>query len=132
MSGGREDLLPKMVHYGGHQPPTPPSPHSRQHASQHPSASLRPEVALRSASGRRRTRDEYERDHGEADKMDVDQREREKGRAGPRYGMWDEDTRESSRRYAPFGQTQESPETTRRKKDEFLSLCSRAWDLFHS
>ncbi|RJE16647.1 n-acetylglucosamine-6-phosphate deacetylase, partial [Aspergillus sclerotialis] len=23
---GREDLLPKIVHYGGHQPPTPPSP----------------------------------------------------------------------------------------------------------
>lgn len=24
MTGGREELLPRLVHYGGHQPPTPP------------------------------------------------------------------------------------------------------------
>jgi hypothetical protein len=27
LSGGREDLLPRLVHYGGHQLPTPPEPH---------------------------------------------------------------------------------------------------------
>jgi hypothetical protein len=26
LSGNRPDLLPRLVHYGGHQPPTPPSP----------------------------------------------------------------------------------------------------------
>ncbi|EMC96186.1 hypothetical protein BAUCODRAFT_465988 [Baudoinia panamericana UAMH 10762] len=41
LSGGREDLMPKVVHYGGVQPPTPPSPmpphggHQQQHHQQH-------------------------------------------------------------------------------------------------
>jgi hypothetical protein len=34
--------------------------------------------------------------------------------------------------YGPFGAGRDSPETQRRKKEEFLGLCSRAWDLFHS
>ncbi len=34
--------------------------------------------------------------------------------------------------YGPFGAGRDSPETTRRKKEEFLGLCSRAWDLFHN
>ena len=135
LSGGREDLLPKIVHYGGHQPPTPPSPqHSnQQHPTQHAVASaLRPDIAVRSGSGRRRTREEYENDQSEGDKMDLDPRERER-RPGPTYGMWDEDRgRDKSRRYAPFGQERESPETNRRKKEEFIALCARAWDLFHS
>ncbi|KAG6037528.1 hypothetical protein E4U41_005037 [Claviceps citrina] len=35
-------------------------------------------------------------------------------------------------RRGPFGEGRDSPETQRAKKDEFLRLCSRAWDLFHS
>ncbi|GAB7365343.1 hypothetical protein MBLNU230_g6423t1 [Neophaeotheca triangularis] len=31
LSGGRDELLPKVVHYGGVQPPTPPSPLPPQH-----------------------------------------------------------------------------------------------------
>ncbi|KAJ4289793.1 hypothetical protein N0V90_011124 [Kalmusia sp. IMI 367209] len=61
LSGGREELLPRIVHYGGHQPPTPPSPMPNKNASQaYPtSADLH-----RSGSSRRRGRDEYERDMG--------------------------------------------------------------------
>ncbi|KAF4468872.1 hypothetical protein FALBO_4234, partial [Fusarium albosuccineum] len=49
LAGGRPELLPKLVHYGGHQPPTPPSP----------APGSRPIEASRSAS-KRRTRAEYE------------------------------------------------------------------------
>lgn len=135
LSGGRDDLLPKIVHYGGHQPPTPPSPqHSgQQNAAQKPgSSALHPEIAARSGSGRRRTREEYEQDQGEGDKMDVDPRDRDR-RPQPIYGMWDEDRgREKSRRYAPVGRERESSDTDRRKKEEFMALCARAWDLLHS
>jgi hypothetical protein len=34
--------------------------------------------------------------------------------------------------YGAFGAGRDSPEAQRRKKEEFLSLCARAWDLFHS
>jgi len=36
------------------------------------------------------------------------------------------------RRYGPFGEGRDSPETMEAKKQEFLRLCERAWDLFHS
>lgn len=49
MAGGRPELLPKLVHYGGHQPPTPPSPQPGSRTTD----------ANRSAS-KRRTRAEYE------------------------------------------------------------------------
>ena len=103
LSGGREDLLPRLVHYGGHQPPTPPSPMPKNGASAYP----HPDV-LRSGSSRRRGRDEYERDNGTPPL----------GRQAPRIG--------------PFGEGRDSPETQQRKKDEFIGLCARAWDLFHS
>ncbi|KAF2182819.1 hypothetical protein K469DRAFT_690550 [Zopfia rhizophila CBS 207.26] len=105
MSGGREDLLPRIVHYGGHQPPTPPSPMPNKNASQAyaPNADLH-----RSGSSRRRGRDEYERDMGT-----------------PPLG------RQEARR-GPFGEGRDTPETQRKKKDEFIQLCARAWDLFHS
>ncbi|KAL5370970.1 hypothetical protein PMIN06_012932 [Paraphaeosphaeria minitans] len=105
LSGGREDLLPRIVHYGGHQPPTPPSPMPGKHSSQAypPNADLH-----RSGSGRRRGRDEYERDMGTPPL----------GRQHARPG--------------PFGEPRDSPETQHRKKEEFISLCARAWDLFHS
>ncbi|KAI2642699.1 hypothetical protein GGS21DRAFT_188165 [Xylaria nigripes] len=98
LAGGRPELLPKIVHYTGHQPPTPPSPRngaSAQDGSQ--------------TSGRRRTRAEYE------------------DGASPPLGHGPTATRRG-----PFGAGRDSPETQRQKREEFLRLCERAWDLFHS
>ncbi|KAF2744471.1 hypothetical protein M011DRAFT_166058 [Sporormia fimetaria CBS 119925] len=106
LAGGREDLLPRIVHYGGHQPPTPPSPMPKGSASQ--SYPPPPADQHRSVSSRRRGRDEYERDNGTPPL----------GRQQPRAG--------------PFGEGRDSPETQRKKKEEFIELCARAWDLFHS
>jgi hypothetical protein len=97
MAGGRDDLLPRIIHYGGHQPPTPPSP--LQAPSQHtPSKPTHNgDYQPPQSAGRRRTRSEYEQDS------------------------------------ADFGPgSRDSPETKRQKKEEFLSLCARAWELFHS
>ena len=112
MTGGRDDLLPKIVHYGGHQPPTPPSPTNGNGLTPNRSNHhhMNGEPASRSGSGRRRTRMEYERDMG-----------------SPPLGSGPEPVRRG-----PFGEGIDSPETQRRKKDEFLGLCARAWDLFHS
>lgn len=94
MSGGRDDLLPRIIHYGGHQPPTPPSP--PQAAAQHTPSKLNGEYHPPQSAGRRRGRAEYERDND-------------------------------------FGPgSRDSPDTKRQKKEEFLSLCARAWELFHS
>ncbi|KAA8901570.1 hypothetical protein FN846DRAFT_781099 [Sphaerosporella brunnea] len=97
MSSGREDLLPRIIHYGGHQPPTPPSP--PQAGPQHTPSKLNVngEYHPPQSAGRRRTRTEYERDNDHF---------------GPGAG--------------------DSPETKRQKKEEFLALCARAWELFHS
>ncbi|ATY61155.1 hypothetical protein CCM_02710 [Cordyceps militaris CM01] len=93
IAGGRPELLPKIVHYGGHQPPTPPSP-----------------VGGRiSSSNRRRNRAEYE------------------DGASPPLGHGP-----SSSRRGPFGAGRDSPESQRAKREEFLRICERAWDLFHS
>lgn len=100
LSGGRPELLPKLVHYGGHQPPTPPSP----------APGSRPIDGSRSAS-KRRTRTEYE------------------DGASPPLGYG---PGPSKRPTGPFGAGRDSPETQRQKKEEFLRLCDRAWDLFHS
>jgi len=100
LAGGRPELLPKLVHYGGHQPPTPPSPGAQNHR-QFTDAS-------RSAS-KRRTRAEYE--EGGSPPLG-------NGRAATRRG--------------PFGEGRDSPDTQRAKREEFLRLCERAWDLFHS
>lgn len=101
LAGGRPELLPKLVHYGGHQPPTPPSPAPGQHG-------MAGRVAA--SGGKRRTRAEYE------------------DGASPPLGHGPA----SSRRGGPFGAGRDSPETQRAKRDEFLRLCERAWDLFHS
>ncbi|KAI6785760.1 uncharacterized protein J7T54_006099 [Emericellopsis cladophorae] len=98
MAGGRPELLPRLVHYGGHQPPTPPSP-----APGH-----RPSDGSRSAT-KRRTRAEYEEG------------------ATPPLGHGP-----TTFRRGPFGAGRDSPETQRQKREEFLGLCERAWDLFHS
>lgn len=116
MAGGREELLPKIVHYGGHQtgrqPPTPPSPLggnslTPNHMAHHPSHHEMTHGG--SGSGRRRPRVEYERDMGT-----------------PPLGSGPESRR------GPFGEGMDSPDMQRKKKEEFLGLCARAWDLFHS
>lgn len=97
LAGGRPELLPRLVHYGGHQPPTPPSP----------APGGRPMDGSRSAS-KRRTRAEYE-DGG-----------------SPPLGHG------PTARRGPFGAGRDSPETQKQKREEFLRICERAWDLFHS
>ena len=111
MAGGNEELLPKIVHYGGHQPPTPPSPMTGNGlvSIQHPLHQTIVGEASRNTSGRRRNRTEYEKDMG-----------------SPPLGSGPDARR------GPFGEGIDSPEVQRKKKDEFLGLCSRAWDLFHS
>lgn len=98
LAAGRPELLPKIIHYGGHQPPTPPSPAP---GSRHPDSGR--------STTKRRTRAEYE------------------DGASPPLGYGP-----SATRRGPFGEGRDTPETQRAKKDEFLRLCSRAWDLFHS
>ena len=106
MTGGREDLQPKIIRY--RQPPTPPSPqpYSNDHLTPHKYAATHQEAGM----GRRRTRNEYEADSSPPLGSGPDRR--------PRIG--------------PFGAGRDSPATQQAKKEEFLSLCSRAWDLFHS
>ncbi|OJJ52638.1 hypothetical protein ASPSYDRAFT_37161 [Aspergillus sydowii CBS 593.65] len=134
LSGGREDLLPRIVHYGGHQPPTPPSPRAANgpksavphletvpmgsaHAPHHP-ASYAAE-----GTSRRRPRSEYERDNGSPP---LGHGPDPHYRPNPALGHG------AAAAYGPFGAGRDSPETQRRKKEEFLGLCARAWDLFHS
>lgn len=101
LAGGRPELLPKIVHYGGHQPPTPPSPLTGN-AMKHGERT--------GGSSRRRPRAEYEEG------------------ASPPLGNGPA----TSRRTGPFGEGRDSPDAQRRKKEEFIRLCDRAWDLFHS
>lgn len=110
LTGGREDLLPRLVHYGGHQPPTPPSPLPSKTESGH--GPLPTSDSHRSiVSGRRRGRDEYEREMGT-----------------PPLGTG----RSERRRGGPLGQERDTPDTNKSKKEEFIALCEQAWDLFHS
>ncbi|KAF2454492.1 hypothetical protein BDY21DRAFT_291174 [Lineolata rhizophorae] len=123
LTGGREELLPRLVHYGGHQPPTPPSPipskgHGGAGGQQHhgPGTSG---IQAPPASGRRRARDEYEQDMGSPPLGRGRPGGEERRRAAPAAGLWGESRGDS-------------PEAQKRKKEEFMSLCSRAWDLLHS
>ena len=125
LSGGREDLLPRIVHYSGH--PQGNSPPSKIQNGPPPATAhiLPPQSMLHSTEGtaRRRTRSEYEQDNG-----------------SPPLGHGPEHYRPNPALAAaganaysgPFGAGRDSPETQRRKKEEFLGLCSRAWDLFHN
>jgi len=101
LAGGRPELLPKLVHYGGHQPPTPPSPLTGN--------AMRQAETSRSGGSRRRPRAEYE--EGGSPPLG----------SGP-----------SATRRGPFGEGRDSPSSQQRKKEEFMRLCDRAWDLFHS
>ncbi|KAJ9301381.1 hypothetical protein DTO271G3_1516 [Paecilomyces variotii] len=132
LAGGREELLPRIVHYGGHQPPTPPSPlvHTGSRDAQHASVAAPSSERVNSISSashgtsRRRPRSEYEQDNGSPPLGNGPDTRYKNGPAtgGPPPSAY----------YGPFGAGRDSPETQRRKKEEFLSLCSRAWDLFHS
>lgn len=96
-------------------------------------ASTRPlKVEPEERNDRRRTRDEYERDHEDAGADEAErERERERSRAdgngqanaglGFGFGAWS-DGRSRNR-------TPRSPETMRRRKEEFVTICVRAWDL---
>jgi hypothetical protein len=129
LTGGREDLLPRLVHYGGHQPPTPPSPAPHKShglgvssgassAEQQTLPMHRPSLStLQSGGSRRRDRDEYEKDNG-----------------SPPLGRGP-----ASRRAPPNPFTggfrdspRDSPETNAAKKKRFLEIVEEAWDLFHS
>ncbi|ORY69933.1 uncharacterized protein BCR38DRAFT_333290 [Pseudomassariella vexata] len=99
LAGGRPELLPKIVHYTGHQPPTPPSPRNGA-----------PVPDYSRSTSKRRTRAEYEEG------------------GSPPLGNGPAATR----RAGPFGAGRDSPESQRAKREEFLRLCERAWDLFHS
>ncbi|KAK3671089.1 hypothetical protein LTR78_009050 [Recurvomyces mirabilis] len=163
LSGGREDLMPKLVHYGGAQPPTPPSPmprpgqhqhqHQHLHQNQHqqsapgapqqhpPSSSLtlqpsadvsRPDILARTSSmnGRRRGRDEYERDNGSSPSEFHNRSEAKRAAFGPGYeagsGV------EEREREIEGEEDWRRGMSGREKREEFLRLCEKAWDLFHS
>jgi hypothetical protein len=121
LSGGREELLPRIVHYNGHQQPTtPPSPYGNGHMGGPPVAQHAHVPPPSQGTGRRRTRNEYEQDNG-SPPLGTGPDMRFRNGPGPAMSS-----------YGPFGAGRDSPETQRKKKDEFLSLCARAWDLFHS
>lgn len=134
LAGGREELLPRIVHYSN-RPNSPRSPagvHSGSGSSTGapnggppptsaaPTNHLPPQTSLPHPAGssRRRTRHEYEQDHGSPPLGTGPDTRYRPPPAAPSYG--------------PFGAGRDSPDTQRRKKEEFLGLCSRAWDLFHS
>lgn len=105
LSGGRPELLPRLVHYGGHQPPTPPSPRNMKTPRQSDTS--------RSGGGggvKKRVRSEYE---------DGDT---------PPYGNGSL----PSRRNGPLQEERTSPISSQMKKEQFIRLCAEAWDLFHS
>ncbi|KAI9049167.1 hypothetical protein LZ554_007014 [Drepanopeziza brunnea f. sp. 'monogermtubi'] len=102
LAGGRPELLPKLVHYGRHQ--QPPTPPSPLTGT-----AMRYSESARSGGPRRRARAEYEEG------------------GSPPLG-----TGPSTSRRGPFGEGRDSPASQQRKKEEFIRLCDRAWDLFHS
>ncbi|KAI7161743.1 hypothetical protein KC324_g13221 [Hortaea werneckii] len=150
LSGGREDLMPKVVHYGGVQPPTPPSPmphggsHQQPHsgpgaaaAAQPPSHAepmARPDVLARTSSmnGRRRGRDEYGRDNGSP--PSAYNRQEPKRAAFAVRGEDDHHQHSQYHRGHDGGGEEDWKRhmSSAEKKEEFLRLCERAWDLFHS
>jgi hypothetical protein len=133
LTGGRDDLLPRLVHYGGHQPPTPPSPaphkphglgvSSSASSTEHvtlPTMMQRPSLStVQTGSSRRRDRDEYEKDNGSPPLG----RGPAARRAPPNPFTNGNGFRESPR---------DSPEANAAKKKRFLEIVEEAWDLFHS
>ncbi|KAK4239974.1 hypothetical protein C8A03DRAFT_42435 [Achaetomium macrosporum] len=159
LAGGRPELLPKLVRYGGHQPPTPPSPphpHAREQAPhphhQHPTggqthnhsrpppppglsdnrsvagaataALLTASATGPTSSSMKRRRDQYE--EGGSPPLGNG------ARPAPAAPLPFSSSMGGSARRGPFGEGRDSPDTIEAKKEEFLALCARAWDLFHS
>jgi len=130
LTGGREDLLPRVVHYGGHQPPTPPSPKG-PHAiglgvstTSSSSSAAPPPVSLSQPNPRKRDRDEFDGPLGSSPPHGSSGR----GLGGPLAGG----APPSALRRAPFGEGADSPDVVAAKKKRFLRICEEAWDLFHS
>ncbi|USW49524.1 hypothetical protein Slin15195_G028430 [Septoria linicola] len=127
LSEGRDELMPKVVHYGGVQPPTPPSPmpNHGQHSGPGPHHHgqydhiTRPDVLTRTQSmnGRRRGRDEYEADNGSPPSA-YNRSEAKRATFASRGPPTDEDWKTNM--------------SGAEKRAEFIRLCERAWDLFHS
>ena len=133
LSGGRDELMPKVVHYGGVQPPTPPSPMPPGAHHQYAGAGAqqtglhsgysddgpRRDVLTRTSSmnGRRRGRDEYERDNGSPPGT-FERAEAKRTSFAVRGEEHEQDWRNGM--------------SNAEKREEFLRLCERAWDLFHS
>lgn len=149
LSGGRDDLMPKVVHYGRLvQPPTPPSPmlgadnssqpsysstgaqqqqhqptarsYSNNSATYNSDGTSRLDILARTSSmnGRRRGREEFERDN----------------ESPPRSAQQHLPQRMEAKRttFAAAEDDWRSGMSSTEKKEEFLRLCERAWDLFHS
>lgn len=154
LSGGRDDLLPKVVHYGGVQPPTPPSPmptsgHAPSYAQSGPGAQhqyqphtsrdgpTRPDLLTRTSSlnsSRRRGRDEYERDNGSPPLSSFQQQQHQPvKRASFAVRGTDEPTQQYHQHQQPHREDDWRAQMSgAEKREEFLRLCERAWDLFHS
>ncbi|KAK4227916.1 hypothetical protein QBC38DRAFT_173069 [Podospora fimiseda] len=138
LAGGRPELLPKLVHYAGqHQPPTPPSPPLHHH--QHPSASRDPHydqqhrayAADPARSNSNNTNSGVQMSSNHVGSMKRRRAEYEDG-SPPLGGNGGRPAPPPPRRSGPFGEGRDSPDTQRAKREEFLKLCERAWDLFHS
>lgn len=99
---------PRPAYYGGHQPPTPPSPQQMPNAA-HPHPQAQPESHFRASFPKRRGRDEYERDNGSPPL----------GRQPPRAAPFEEQE-------PRFGDSAEE------RKRQFLWHCERAYELMHS
>ncbi|KAI7594342.1 hypothetical protein KC346_g15663 [Hortaea werneckii] len=92
----------------------------------------RPDVLARTSSmnGRRRGRDEYERDNGSPPSA---YNRHEPKRAA--FAVRGEDEHQSQYHRGHDGGGEEDWKrqmSGAEKKEEFLRLCERAWDLFHS
>ena len=139
LTHGRDELKPKVVHYGGVQPPTPPSPMppgghgaairrtyavpGAHHDFHPPPATARPDLGrTTSTAGRRRGREEYERDNGSPPSA-FNRPEPKRAAFAVRGDDGGSGSREDDWRQNMSGAE---------KREEFLRLCERAWDLFHS
>ncbi|KAL0473129.1 hypothetical protein QR685DRAFT_515903 [Neurospora intermedia] len=157
LAAGRTELLPKYVHYNSsssqHQPPTPPSPPNgpaHHHApppptylpSTHASSSQRGPPshisnhmtdASRSASNNT-PGNNYSSSNMHSSTLPSSSAPKRRSRVEYEEGGTPPlgNGRAPQRRSGPFGEGRDSPETQRAKKEEFIRLCERAWDLFHS
>ena len=127
LAGGRPELLPKLVHYGGHQPPTPPSPGPGPGApSSHMQSQAHGQRTFTDTAGTRSSASTSSLNNTSGANPKRRRAEYEEG-GSPPLGNG-----RSATRRGPFGEGRDSPDTQRAKREEFLRLCERAWDLFHS